>query len=267
MLADLHTHSCYSFDAPAHSTVDAMCRRAIANGISCLAITDHCDINGEGAGNAPTRAAAFADILDAKERFAGQLTLLAGIELGQAAQFPGEARAILAEHPYDFVLGSLHNFKDVEDFYYMDFSKMPQQEINAMIDRSLDELCEMCELGFFHALAHITYPHRYVLRDGRELDFSLFESKLRTLFSTMISKGIALEVNTSTLASTGTTLPSRELLALYRDCGGKLLTLGSDAHAPSSIARGFTETAAVLRDLGFKELCFPTAAEALRYPL
>lgn len=266
MLVDLHTHSRFSFDAPAHSTVSAMCERAVKLGLSCLAITDHCDINGEGAGDAATRAAAFAEIEECKKRFAGKLTLLGGIELGQAAQFPAEARAILSEHPFDFVLGSLHNFKDVEDFYYMDFSQMPEEQIRAIFDRTLDELCEMCALGLFHSLAHITYPHRYLRRDGRDVDFSLFENKLRTLFSLMVEKNIALEVNTSTLASAGMTLPSRDLLALYRDCGGRLLTIGSDAHAPSSMARGFTETVDLLRALGFTAFTFPTSQGIMTFP-
>ena len=47
MFADLHTHSCFSFDGADESTLQNLCEAAIAKGLKVLAVTDHCDINGE----------------------------------------------------------------------------------------------------------------------------------------------------------------------------------------------------------------------------
>jgi histidinol-phosphatase (PHP family) len=83
----------------------------------------------------------------------------------------------------------------------------------------------------------------------------------------MIAHNVALEVNTSTLEKAGFTLPSREVLALYRACGGRLLTLGSDAHDPKGLTRGFSQAKKLLRELGFTELCFHTASTLMHVPL
>ena len=46
--------------------------------------------------------------------------------------------------------------------------------------------------------------------------------------------------------------PLPDILAKYRELGGELITIGSDAHVPEKVAGYFDETAGVLRDLGFR---------------
>lgn len=84
-------------------------------------------------------------------------------------------------------------------------------------------------------------------------DFMKYEQKWRELFHMLIEQGIALEVNTSGLtADGGETMPNESLLTLYRDCGGRLLTLGSDAHSCRKLANCFDRAADMLRNLGFE---------------
>jgi histidinol-phosphatase (PHP family) len=46
--------------------------------------------------------------------------------------------------------------------------------------------------------------------------------------------------------------PLPDILARYREMGGELITVGSDAHVPERIAGRFEETAGILRSLGFR---------------
>ena len=46
--------------------------------------------------------------------------------------------------------------------------------------------------------------------------------------------------------------PTEKILARYRELGGEILTLGSDAHAPEHIAYHFKETVQILKDCGFR---------------
>ena len=46
-------------------------------------------------------------------------------------------------------------------------------------------------------------------------------------------------------------MPTLELLKLYRDCGGRLMTIGSDAHAPVNLGKGIRQGYALLRAAGF----------------
>ncbi|MBQ8356848.1 MAG: histidinol-phosphatase HisJ family protein [Clostridia bacterium] len=279
MRADLHTHTIYSFDGRPEATVDAMCRSAIDKGLTHLAITDHCDINGELEGIYPIldKEAVFAAISAAKKAYAGQLHILFGVELGQATQYPKEARALLERYPYDIVLGSLHNLAKTPDFYYMSrpdgeipamqLSDMSDDGINALFDRVLRESMDLLDFEGIHVLTHLTYMHRYVRRIGREMDFSLFEDQLKALFFKMIEKGVALELNTSTLDREGITMPTAGILALYRRCGGRLVSVASDAHHPDRIAQHFDTAAEILTACGFTELAVPTANGILTFQI
>lgn len=42
------------------------------------------------------------------------------------------------------------------------------------------------------------------------------------------------------------------LLELYRDCGGELITLGSDAHRPEDVGKGIAQAQELLRTVGFR---------------
>ena len=123
-LCDTHTHSIFSFDGAPDSTVDALCERAIELGLSDLAITDHCDVNGEVEElyRIYDHEAAWNEMSAAKEKYKGKLHLSRGLELGQPHQCPAYTKEVLSRHPYEFVIGSLHNLTEVPDFCMMDFS-------------------------------------------------------------------------------------------------------------------------------------------------
>jgi len=44
-------------------------------------------------------------------------------------------------------------------------------------------------------------------------------------------------------------------LKLYKDLGGKILTIGSDTHVPKHLAAYVSETMAKLREMGFETIC------------
>lgn len=279
MLADFHTHTLFSFDGNPVATVDAMCEAAIAKGLSHLALTDHCDINGEVEGLYAIldKKAVFEAIAAAKKKYESKLTVLFGIELGQATQYPAEAKALLECYPYDIVLGSLHNLAGEPDFCFMgspnpkypapQFAEMTEAEIAAYFDRVLDETLALLDFDGICVLTHLTYMHRYVRRAGKAMDFAPFTEKLAYVFEKTIQKGVALELNTSTILREGISMPTPELLSLYRRCGGKLVSIGSDAHAPEAVAQNFDIGAKILTDCGFTEIAVPTAKGLLTFPI
>ena len=271
MFADLHTHSCFSFDGADESTLQNLCEAAIAKGLKVLAVTDHCDINGEieGIYAVLDKDAVFDAVSRAKKTYADRLTVLFGVELGQAHQYPKEARALLDRYPYDIVLGSLHNLRNKQDFYYMDYSTLTDAQIADLFDRTLAEMTELLDFDGIHVLTHLTYMHRYVRRAGKDIDFTPFHDKLSVLLEKLIQKNVALEVNTSTLspARGGMLSPTAEIVALYRSLGGKLISIGSDAHNPAALAQHFDTAKQILTNCGFTELAVPTRNGLLTLPI
>ena len=257
-LCDYHTHTRFSFDGDPAATHDAMCRRALEVGLHDIAFTDHCDVNGEverlydfpfdpdGAWNA---------MMEVKERYKGRLNVVCGIELGNAGQYPEAAKAVLEAHPYEFVIGSLHNLNRVPDFCLMNYESMSAGLIDQLFDRALDETADMIRFPGITTLGHLTYMHRYVTLAGKKLDFKPYYEKIEAIYRALISLDVALEINVSTIwKGLGISMPTMELLKLYKDCGGRLITIGTDAHAPVNLGKAVRKGYAILETVGFHEV-------------
>ena len=92
-ICDLHTHSNNSFDAK--SSVDDICRAAIERGLYAVAITDHCEAPFIRFGDDCEFGCfdrlipqSIADTAAAREKYAGQLRVIRGLELGEPLDEP-----------------------------------------------------------------------------------------------------------------------------------------------------------------------------------
>lgn len=259
MLFDSHTHTAFSFDGAPEATPYAMCEAALRAGLSGIALTDHFEANNvkEQIYEPFDADAAFTAAMAIKETYQGRLRVAVGIELGQATECPNEARALLTAHKYDFVLASIHNLPMVPDFYYFRFEIIPDRMIDNLFERVLDEAERLCDFEGIHALAHLTYMHRYVAYASRTIDFTRHKERLEEIFRKMIRKDLALEVNVSLLRrGRDLLMPTRELIELYRENGGALFTVGSDAHTPSDVGANLSDAYELLSALSVPSVAF-----------
>ena len=253
-LSDIHTHSRISFDSTA-SLAD-MAKAAIDQGLDELCVTDHCDLldaDGDPVDSFdwPGARAQYRSTLPAVE---GRLTLRLGIELGSITYAPQIARRILAEggSDVDFVLGSIHNWigvRDNHDLYYTDYADNFPLCCEAM-ENALESTWNMvtqCS-DCYDSLAHIIYPPRYMRRDGQILTMDRYEEQIRAIFTEVARTDHALEVNTWRGIDIEHWLP---LLRWYKECGGKFVTFGSDAHTPADVAKGIREIIPLMKTAGF----------------
>lgn len=247
---DGHTHSKHSFDGK--ERVEDICLAAVENGVKKLTVTDHCDLGLYEVSDWRERMKkSHADTLACKQEFADRLDLGFGIELGQSIHDPkGAAEAIAMFDDYDVVLGSIHNLRDTEDFYFLPTENL---DVRTLFARYYEELCELAEQNWFDVLTHITYCYRYIPGSLEKAPVTLYEEQLRRLFKTLVQNGRALEVNTSGVYRPRgqTIMPQLWELKLYRECGGELVALGSDAHEARFIGGGIKEGQELLRQAGF----------------
>lgn len=259
---DYHTHTNFSFDGAKNSTPETLCEAAIANGVTDLAITDHFECNWKTEAAYPEFDADghYAAIMAAKEKYKDKLNLSYGIEIGQYNQVPEEANKLLEKHDYDFIIGSIHNVRGAVDFYYWDFASifasMQHSYIGHMFERYCSELCEVVDtFDKVNTIAHLTYIYRYCALSGNRYDFMQHADSAEQLFKKMISKDIALEINVSTLwKGLGFAMPDRDFLSLYKECGGKLITVGTDSHSPEHIGECVDEGFSLLRSVGLNDI-------------
>ncbi|MDD4773538.1 MAG: histidinol-phosphatase HisJ family protein, partial [Eubacteriales bacterium] len=251
---DTHIHTNHSFDGT--GTPDEICAAASASGLSAIAITDHFDADGifEGIYDPYDGAKVKELIQKARERYSPALRVAFGLEIGQPYTYPARCEAMARELNFDFIIGSLHNLIKTPDFYYLKFDNMPQPLIERLWERYLEEIYTLL-LEYrgmnINTLGHLTYPVRYITRAGRELDMKRYYDSVSQIYRKMTDYGMALEVNTSGLRQgDGMTLPDTGLIRLYRECGGELLTVGSDAHKPSDAGADIPFVYDVLAGLG-----------------
>lgn len=250
-LCDFHTHTRISPDSEA--LLRDMMAAAQRGGIQELCITDHCDLL-DGEGN-PTSTFPWPQALEqyhAREKTSLEVRL--GLELGSAPYDPQAARAILAQagEELDFVLGSLHNWigaQGNQDFYFTRFGGQPALCRQAMENALTHTLTLVTHYpDCYDALAHITYPLRYVARDGESLTLEPFRDQVMEIFRQVSASGHALEVNTCRGQSLEEWLP---LLRWFHACGGEFVTIGSDAHVPHHVGLGLSRALELLQQAGF----------------
>lgn len=255
--SDCHTHSNCSFDG--RSPMEEMCRRAGELGLFRYTVSDHCECNKyeeaprHESGYRQVAARAWAQMEECRQRFPG-LKLLRGIELGQPLQALSAAEDALSGREYDFVIGSVHNVAGEKDFYYLGRHGLPPERWDALLTQYFREIEEMARWGGFDSLAHITYPLRYIPAGEGGPDFSSHREELEAALTALIRAGKALEMNTSRLTKRDApAMPELEVFTLYRSLGGKLVTLGSDAHCAEDLAQGIDAGMELLKRAGFTE--------------
>lgn len=260
IIADLHTHNCHSFDSRA--LPDSCFSAAVRAGVDVVAVTNHYDIDGILDGIYPDYDAA-ADTLEiesGQEKYGGSLRIIRGVELGQPHHRPREAQEFLAAQNYDYVLLALHNLRDVPDFSFWDFTKMTDEMCEYWLDRYFTQVIELLDFPRGDALAHLTYPYRYMKQAGRKVDFKIYRDNLAAIYTKLMSRCAALEINTSGYRQgMDAPLPDMHFIELYRECGGELTVVGSDAHKPEDIGVGIERAYSLLRSLGFKYTYIPAS--------
>jgi len=223
-------------------------------------LTDHFDM--DASSDSRLRLAgtdyAYEKTLSVKRENKTDVKFLAGIEIGQAHRFPDEAREWLSSHEYDFVLGSCHCIRGHEDFYYL--RNRDDFDADALFKQYLEEIAELCEFGGFDALAHLTYPLRYI---REKADITVHRAAVDEIFRLMVKKDIALEINGQTINQEYNRLsPELPEIVRYRELGGKLVTVGSDAHRASLIGNGVAECLNAAKKAGFNEYAYYEGREA-----
>lgn len=251
VLADQHTHSICSPDG-AYSMTE-MAQGAVRAGMGALCITDHCDfLTLEGARQTDYDwAAPLAQFQEAKQRWGDVLDLTLGLEFGVNFLDEKAAQEVLAQPALDFVIGAVHNLSEAaggRDFYCLRYQT--EADCYRALDDYFTSMLRLAESGFYDVLAHIPYPLRYMRGEYKEpISVTRYTEQIRCIFRAAIERGCGIEVNTWKGQTLREWVP---LLKLYRECGGEILTVGSDAHAPEPIGMGIREAYAMLTDVGFR---------------
>jgi histidinol-phosphatase (PHP family) len=250
---DAHLHTKYSPDADQTATFEDYLEQAKKMGLHGLTFTDHVDID--------SVAEMFRTLIDydvyfekAKKAISNStLDVGIGVEMGDQPHVRDQIKQLVNRYDFDFIIGSIHYLNGL-DFYNGDFFKGYTQDES--YQRYFEGVLEsVTHFEDFDVFGHIDYITRYGGFENEDKSLSKYYPILAEIFKKLIEKNKGIELNTSGLRNhLGVTHPNLEILKIYKKLGGKIITIGSDAHQVSDLAKGYDEAIELLKEAGFKEI-------------
>ena len=255
MFADIHLHSEYSFDS--QELMENQVKRAVEIGLPVMCFTDHIDWD------FPLPEMIFDynvdeymnEILLLQEKYKDQIRILMGVELGMQPQLGDRYSELLKKYPFDFVISSQHLVKLQDPYYPQIFEELGDRKV---FEVYFEETLENLQL--FHdadTMGHLDYVVRYGQNGAHEYNYNRYGEIIDEILNLLIRYDIALEVNSAGIRKgLGFPNPHPDVIRRYRELGGKLITVGSDAHVCEDIGKDFNLVEQILKSIGFTETCY-----------
>ena len=265
MLVDYHLHSNFSFDGT--QSLRELCEAAVSRGLSEIAVTEHMDLyKDKPYGYILDCQASFRELENMKSAYKGKLVIRRGIELGQPMRNPQEEEKFLKDYELDFIIGSIHNMEGDIDAGDIDYTR---NDMDQVFSHYLDWELDLALHYPYDVLGHITYPARYMaLQTGKQPDYEAVRDKMDAVLKAAISRGKGIELNTSSLArGEGPLMPTKDILRRYRELGGEIITMGSDAHVSSQVGTTARAGQEILKECGFSHFATFEDHRATMHPL
>ena len=242
---DFHLHSGISFDSK--ESAEIMVEAAASAGLREICFTDHLDYDPLKPKDTFTFSTEeYNRVYDCLRH--PNLKIRRGFEFGMLPDNEDTLQDDLKRRNFDFVIGSVH-FVDGVDIFYPPFwegKSMDQAE-----QRYLEEVlsCVQAHDGF-DVLGHLTYvakarynpTHRVVI-------YEKYRELVDEILRTLVEKGKGIEINTSGINRCGAFLPDETYLRRFKELGGEIVTVGSDAHSHDRVGQYCHEACALVKEI------------------
>ncbi len=267
--SDSHVHTAFSTDSK--EPMEQMLMAAIENGFPSICFTDHMDYNFPVIYNksSDTEPPFFLDtdayFIETRRLIPlyPQIKIRTGIELGLKEDAKDKCMELLNLYKFDFVIGSTH-LVDNTDPYYDIFWEGTDEK--TAIQKFYEATLENAKSGVdFDVYGHIDYITRYTpymkkLRSSNLFDEDYYISItnnfldiIEAILKELINSGKGIELNTSGIKyGLHHPHPHEKILKLYKELGGEIITIGSDAHEARHLGFGFDGVPEILKTCGFK---------------
>lgn len=250
MLSDFHLHSSYSADSETDPV--SQIERAISLGMREICFTDHHDYDSANPENPFILdfSACLPHISQLSKKYQDRIRVNIGVELGLQIHEKKELDHVVRSHSFDFIIGSSHLI-DGQDPYYPEFfdGRSEKEAYRRYFQVTLDRVRT---LDCFDVFGHLDYIVRYGPSKNILDPYNDYQDYIDPILITLIEKGKGLECNTGGFQyGLGHPNPTETILKRYRELGGEILTVGSDAHKPESLGYEFQKLPSLLKSCGF----------------
>jgi histidinol-phosphatase (PHP family) len=235
--------------------MERVIKSAIDKGFNEIAFTDHIDFTYRGR---PVKwPKGFEEYFDSinkfKIKYENKIKLLIGAEIGPIWQISDDVNEFLDKYDFEFVILSAHMIGDYDlyqDEFYEDKTKYKSYMIYFQ-----EVLKQLERIDKFSVFGHLDLVRRYYHYRDKNFSYAEFAPILDEILTLIIKKDRGIEINTSGyFYGVGECHPSHEILRRYKELGGEILTIGSDAHKRDAVGRDFEPALAAAKEAGFKYL-------------
>lgn len=250
MRADVHMHCGFSNDS--ETRPEDMVESAIAKGLSVICFTDHYDKDNLDWGDEAIFdvESYFQKMMALQEEYRDRIDIRIGAEIGMQPYLAEYYQNFMAQHPFDFVIGSVHSV--LEHDVALDFFQKHSDPEGYKI--YFEEMIQdVQKIKSYDVLGHLDYIVRYSNQGSKGFNLNDYMDIIEEILKQVIAHGKGIEMNMSGLKyGLGAPHPQPEIIKRYRELGGEIITVGADGHIPEHIAYDYHLADDILKSCGFK---------------
>lgn len=255
ILADYHLHSSFSGDSQAN--MEEMIQKAISLGIKNICFTEHMDLNFPVTDDCPAGYfeanvdSYLFDLLRMRTKYVNDIYIAFGIELGLQPDLVRQNVRVAKEHDFDFVIGSQHLVNGKDPYFPSYFEGRSKEDAIREYFEGIYE--NIRAYSNFDVFGHLDYVVRYAPGKDEGYTYETYAEILDSILKRLIDREKGIELNTSGIYNGLKEMhPCMDILKRYRQLGGEIITVGSDAHQVEHIGRGIDKAADILKECGFE---------------
>lgn len=253
--ADFHLHSMHSGDSDA--PMADMVEKALHLGLTHMCFTEHMDYDfpdtpaGPGSMFLLNPDSYLFDLIKFKDKYEDTLQVRFGVEIGLQPHLFGKNARLVRDYDWDFIIASSHVVNGQDPYYPTFFEGKTEEQAYREYFESI--LANLKKFSNFDVYGHLDYVVRYGPNKNKNYSYDQYKDVIDPILSFLIENEKGIELNTGGFrAGLSAPNPCVDILKRYRELGGEIITVGSDAHAPEHIADHFSEAYDILTSCGFK---------------
>lgn len=249
--ADYHVHTFFSGDS------EADCVKIIENAISLnmkyICVTDHLDFDYPNDMNHDFILDGdkyYNHMKELAKKYSKKISISIGVETGLGPNYSTRLNNFISANNFDFIIGSSHVVNGKDPYYPEYFNNRSDFDAFSEYFQSILDNLKFC--NNFDVYGHIDYVVRYSPNKIKNYSYTLFKDIIDEILVTLINMNKGIEINTGGFR-TGINAPnpSIDIIKRYKELGGEIITLGSDAHTPELIGNRFNLAVDILKDCNF----------------
>jgi len=251
-MIDFHIHTDISPDA--EQALGDVVERARTLGISHLAITDHYEFleNDFYKGWTIKDLVAYARSIEKHNNKYDDIYIATGIEVGHINRMIDKIKNVLDSVDFDFIISSTHFINEVDPYFPEYYKGKPKEETYYSYLKEIRDSIDVMD-DRVSVIGHIGYAARYSPYEDNKLKYEDFSDIIDELLIKIIKRGFGIELNTSNYGrKLDEIMPPISIIKRYRQLGGEIITIGSDAHKLKDIGKEYSKARQIALNAGFK---------------